>query len=49
MTGTGRDWTIICNPTRIELPPVTVHRDARIIDEEEASLNEIFVAHAGGN
>jgi len=40
VTGTGREWTIICDRARTEVP-------ARIIDEDAASLNEIFVATAG--
>ncbi len=39
VTGSGREWTVICNQTRIDQP-------ARVVDEAAASLNEIFVAHA---
>ncbi|HKQ40150.1 MAG TPA: ABC transporter ATP-binding protein [Verrucomicrobiae bacterium] len=45
VTGTGKEWTIIGNGGRIELPPI----GARIIDEQSPSLNEIFVAHAGAS
>jgi hypothetical protein len=38
--GMGREWTIIANTARIDLP-------ATVVDEDEASLNDIFVAHAG--
>lgn len=40
LAGAGREWTIVCNPERIELP-------GGIVDEEAASLNEIFVATVG--
>jgi len=46
VTGTGREWTVICNRSRIELPAIN-RFGASITDEHAASLNEIFVAHAG--
>jgi ABC-2 type transport system ATP-binding protein len=42
VTGTGRDWTVIGDGERTELPR------ASIVEEEAASLNEIFMATAGG-
>jgi ABC-2 type transport system ATP-binding protein len=41
VTGSGREWTIISNS-----PSVSV-LGARIVDEGQASLNEIFIANAG--
>lgn len=41
VTGTGREWTMICDHGGI------ADVGASIIDEESASLNDIFVAHAG--
>jgi ABC-2 type transport system ATP-binding protein len=41
VTGSGREWTIICDPERV------AHLAATIVDDDAASLNEIFVAHAG--
>jgi ABC-2 type transport system ATP-binding protein len=41
VTGSGREWTIICDPERV------AHLGATIVDDDAASLNEIFVAHAG--
>jgi ABC-2 type transport system ATP-binding protein len=38
--GTGREWTVICDSARTELP-------ATIIDDDAASLNDIFLATAG--
>jgi ABC-2 type transport system ATP-binding protein len=39
VTGMGREWTVFSNTARIELPAM-----GQIIDEDDASLNEIFVA-----
>jgi ABC-2 type transport system ATP-binding protein len=41
VAGTGRDWTVICREA--PLPDV----GASVVEEDAASLNEIFVAHAG--
>jgi ABC-2 type transport system ATP-binding protein len=41
VTGTGREWTIIGDSARTELPR------ASIVEEDAASLNEIFVATVG--
>jgi ABC-2 type transport system ATP-binding protein len=47
VTGTGKEWSVICNGARKELPELTAKLGARIIDEQGPSLNEIFVAYAG--
>jgi ABC-2 type transport system ATP-binding protein len=44
VTGTGREWTVFCNSTRVHLPDI----GARIVNEDGASLNEIFVATVTG-
>ncbi len=41
VAGTGREWTVVCDPARV------AHLAANIIDDDVASLNEIFIAHAG--
>jgi ABC-2 type transport system ATP-binding protein len=41
VAGTGREWTLVCDPARV------AHLAASIVDDDTASLNEIFVAHAG--
>ncbi len=46
VTGTGREWTVICNPARVVLSALISNLGANIVDEDDASLNEIFVAHA---
>jgi ABC-2 type transport system ATP-binding protein len=46
VAGFGKEWTIICNGTRIEMPSVIASLGASIIEETGPSLNEIFVAHA---
>jgi ABC-2 type transport system ATP-binding protein len=47
ITGRGREWAVMCNGTRHELPAVATRLGAEIVDEHGPSLNEIFVAHAG--
>ncbi|HEY3914175.1 MAG TPA: ABC transporter ATP-binding protein [Verrucomicrobiae bacterium] len=47
ITGTGREWSIICNGSRVDLPATVANIGAKIVDELAPSLNEIFVAHAG--
>jgi len=47
ISGMGKEWTVMCNGGRTELPAVTAKLGARIVDEHTPSLNEIFVAHAG--
>jgi ABC-2 type transport system ATP-binding protein len=44
VTGTGREWTVFCNTKRIELP----HIGATVVRDDDASLNEIFVATVAG-
>jgi len=43
ITGTGREWTIVCDPARVS------HLGASVVEEDAASLNEIFIAHAGAS
>jgi ABC-2 type transport system ATP-binding protein len=45
--GNGKEWSVLCNGVRNELPAIAAMLGARIVDERAASLNEIFVAHAG--
>jgi len=47
VSGLGREWTVICNGARNELPGVAARLGARIVGEGAPSFNEIFVAHAG--
>jgi ABC-2 type transport system ATP-binding protein len=47
VTGTGREWSVLCNGARAELPELAANLGAQIVDEYAPSLNEIFVAHAG--
>jgi ABC-2 type transport system ATP-binding protein len=47
ISGMGKEWTVMCNGGRTELPAVTARLGARIVAEHTPSLNEIFVAHAG--
>lgn len=47
VSGRGKEWTVMCNGARNELPAIAEKLGARIVDELAPSLNEIFVAHAG--
>jgi len=44
-SGEGREWTVICNGEMEELKQAVIDRDAQVISEDSASLDEIFVAH----
>ncbi len=44
--GAGREWTVICDASRIHAPALARHLDATIVDDSPASLDEIFIAHA---
>jgi len=46
VSGLGKEWTVICNGGRVQLPAVAAELGARIVEEHGASLNEIFIAHA---
>lgn len=45
--GAGREWTVISDATRAYAPAAAQHIGAVIVEDAEASLDEIFVAHAG--
>jgi ABC-2 type transport system ATP-binding protein len=47
ISGAAKEWTVMCNGARAELPSIAAGMDARIVDEQVPSLNEIFVGHAG--
>ena len=47
ISGSGREWTVMCNGARNEFPALASHLGGRIVDEQAPSLNEIFVAYAG--
>jgi ABC-2 type transport system ATP-binding protein len=44
--GAGKEWMVLCNGTRAELPEVVTRMGAQIVAERVPSLSEIFVAHA---
>jgi ABC-2 type transport system ATP-binding protein len=45
--GGGREWTVISDARRTFVPAVAQRLGAVIVEDAEASLDEIFVAHAG--
>jgi ABC-2 type transport system ATP-binding protein len=47
VSGTGKEWAVMCNGARAEMPSLAAGLGARIVAEQVPSLNEIFVAHAG--
>ena len=47
VTGTGREWTVICNASQVNPSAIAATLGAKLMDQEAASLNEIFVGHAG--
>lgn len=47
VTGAGKEWTVICNGGRNEIPAIITGLGARIVSEQAPALNDIFVAHAG--
>jgi ABC-2 type transport system ATP-binding protein len=47
VTGAGREWTIICNASHIDPSAIAATLGAMLMDQEAASLNEIFVGYAG--
>lgn len=45
--GAGREWTVICDAAHLHGGALAAHLGASIVDDGPASLDEIFVAHAG--
>jgi ABC-2 type transport system ATP-binding protein len=49
VSGTGKEWAVMCNGAPTELSIIAAGLRSRIVDERAPSFNEIFVAHAGAN
>lgn len=47
VSGAGREWTIICNGARAQVVRAAQQTGARIVEEGQPSLDEIFVARVG--
>lgn len=47
LTGSGREWTAICNGRRAEVMAGVARAGGKIVAEDNASLDEIFIARAG--
>jgi ABC-type multidrug transport system ATPase subunit len=45
--GAGREWTVLCDAARIHTHAMAQSLGASIVEDGPASLDEIFVAHAG--
>jgi ABC-2 type transport system ATP-binding protein len=46
VTGSAREWTVLCNSGWGQLPASAERLGARIVEEQAPSLNEIFIAYA---
>lgn len=46
VAGGGKEWSVICNGARGEMPAIAAKLNAAIVEEDAVSLDEIFVAHA---
>jgi ABC-2 type transport system ATP-binding protein len=47
VTGSGFEWTVWCNGARGQIVEAAKHLGARIVAEDPASLDEIFLARVG--
>ena len=47
VTGSAKEWAVLCNNARAQLPVIAAKLGARIVEEHAPSLNEIFIAYAG--
>ena len=47
--GAGREWTVICDAGRIHAVAMARSLGATVVDDDAASLDEIFIAHAAGS
>jgi ABC-type multidrug transport system ATPase subunit len=47
VTGGGFEWTVLCNGARAELEAAVAQAGARIVEENPASLDDIFMARVG--
>lgn len=48
ITGSGQEWTLICNGSHQEIATAAARLGGRVVAEDTPSLDEIFVARAGG-
>jgi ABC-2 type transport system ATP-binding protein len=44
--GAGREWTVICDAARIHAAAMAQNLGATVVEDDAASLDEIFIAHA---
>jgi ABC-2 type transport system ATP-binding protein len=47
--GAGREWTVICDAATIHAGAMAQHLGATLVEDDAASLDEIFIAHAAAN
>jgi ABC-2 type transport system ATP-binding protein len=46
VSGSGREWAVICNTAQTEIYAAAAHLGATITADREATLNELFMAYA---
>jgi ABC-2 type transport system ATP-binding protein len=46
VAGAGREWTVICDSAKIHAAAMAQSLGATLVEDEAASLDEIFIAHA---
>jgi len=47
--GAGREWTIVCDAARTHGPSLVQHLGASVVEDSEASLDEIFVGYSSAS
>jgi ABC-type multidrug transport system ATPase subunit len=47
--GAGREWTVICDAERIHAAALAQSLGATLVEDDAASLDEIFIAHAAAS
>jgi ABC-2 type transport system ATP-binding protein len=45
--GVGREWTVICDANRTHGSALAQHLGASVVDDSQASLDEIFIGYSG--
>src|SRR4029077_16387160 len=47
LTGSGQEWTLLCNGSHQEIITAVARLGGRVVADDTPSLDEIFVARAG--
>ena len=49
VAGAGREWSVVCDGQRAEIPAIATTLNASIVEDDCLSLDEIFVAYAAAS